>query len=181
MKNLLFLLLVSPLLVLSQDNEVEDFFILENDIVIWQKTYETNKEINEMYLYLKQTGKYNEINIIEDKIVCELKPQTIDLKITPYSAMGVPVIVTLNDIKGIVVYEFKQGKYRVTFKNIILINNTDNAIYGKVGSEMSFEDAYVKKGKNEFKKPFTNKPKDIYNLNFSNWFDTIELKNDDDW
>ena len=77
--------------------------------------------------------------------------------------------------------EFKDGRYRVTVKNIILVLNKDTP-YNKSGTESTFEETWAKKGKDEFKGMFKGKAKNIYQANLN---DVFTVKNEesskDDW
>lgn len=179
MKYIIFLVCLSVnLITIAQ--EKKDYFILENSIVIWQKVYDTEKSLQSLSDYYKESGLFESIEVSSDKIIGEIKPQSMDVTKAGYTIMGTPVFVTNYDIKGTVVIELKEGKYRVTFKNIIMVLNNTNSMFGEKGSEEKFEEIYLD-SKGNFKKPFLKKPKEIYNANFVEIFSINEIKSKEDW
>ncbi|MBX2960629.1 MAG: hypothetical protein KF732_11825 [Flavobacteriales bacterium] len=178
MKKILFIFLITFSLNSYSQTDTSNF-IIEESKVLWQKIYDTDLTKDELKTSIKESGLFTNIEINEDKIQAELKQQKIDISKTKYSVMGIPVFVTLNDYKGLVIIELKEKKYRVTFKNIILVI-TRETMLGKVGDENPFE-YWLKKGKNEFLKPFFPKPNDIYLVNFKDKFIFTKPKTSSDW
>jgi hypothetical protein len=180
MRNIILIIscIVFSLNGFTQDNQ--DYFVIENSKVIWQKVYETTKTKEELTTYFKESGLFSSFEIGEGKLITELKDQVVDKK--KGGVTGVPMAVLMYDYKGIVVIDLKENKYRVTLKVITLVLNINNpALAGRKGDEDSFEKLYLKKGTNQFKGWFPKKSGKVYNANYLDLFTVKEVKTNDDW
>jgi hypothetical protein len=71
-------------------------------------------------------------------------------------------------------FEFKDKKYRVTFRNIKFVQKYDDAL-SKMGEITDIENFALSKKNTEFKSSFLKKPSKILNYTFS---EVTEFKND---
>lgn len=168
--SILLYLLCNP--IFSQE------FMIEDSKVIWQNIYETDLVFQDLLSEVKKKGIIKEFNQFENSISGEFEDVDADYKGLGYSEMLTPIYVARSYFSGTILIEFKENRYRVTLRNLILTQKYDDAI-SKGGEKTSLDFFALKKNK-EFKKMFLKAPSEILNHTFINLF-TIKKKEDDDW
>lgn len=174
MKFLIIVFVLLSSINLKAQSESENFYLSASEIS-WKKVYETTKTKQELMDYFKASGLFWSTETIADTMFCKLKPQHVDE--TKTGVAGVPAIVNKTAFKGLVRIELKDKKYRVIFKNIILVG--DGEILKK-GEEQSFELNFLTKEFTEYRPGFLKKPNSIYNTTFSELFE-IKTKAKEEW
>jgi hypothetical protein len=94
--------------------------------------------------------------------------------------MSVPIYIVQNFSLGFAIIEFKDGKYRVTLKNIMLIQQYDDGL-SELGEKTTLESFGIKKGKNELRGLFKKRASEILNYTFIKSFVFTQSKTSDDW
>ncbi|GGC81035.1 hypothetical protein GCM10011508_05480 [Flavobacterium lutivivi] len=155
----------------QNDNEN---FLVENNQVVWQKIYETELSKETLIDKIKTAGKFENINISSDKLTAEIKDLSIDYKGYGESEMSTPMYLSRSFVKAFCMFEFKDKKYRVTFKSIKFVQKYDDAL-SKMGEITDIENFALSKKNTEFKSGFLKKPSKILNHTFSK---VTEFKND---
>jgi hypothetical protein len=97
-----------------------------------------------------------------------------------YSEMSIPMYVARNFFTGFVVIEFKEEKYRVTIKKIMLTQKYDDGL-SELGEKTTIETFAIKRGKNEMKGAFMKSPSIILDFTFTNAFTFTQVETDDSW
>lgn len=173
---LLFFTLFTPFF-----NQTEsENFLIETNQVIWQKTYETELSKEEIINKIKTSGKFENLNIFEDKLTANINDLSIDYKGFGESEMSTPIYLSRSFIKAFFIFEFKHKKYRVTIKNIKFIQKYDDG-FSKSNDVTEIETYALSKKNTEFKVSFLKKPSKILNYTF---IKATELKidtQDDKW
>ena len=151
-------------------------FSLTSSKITWKKVYETTKTKQELITYFTTSGILEKkFIVVEDTIYGTLSPNKTDPDKT--GSAGVPEAVNKTDFKGKVIIHLKDGKYRVTFKEITLIGRGD---FLKKKEEKPMEEYFVRRTKSEYTPGFLKKPNRIYDTTFSEIF-LIKTKKKDDW
>lgn len=175
-----FLFLVSQLTFAQTEN-----FSVVNKLIEWNNVYESKLTINDVYSFLKESGKFKISDSTKSSISGTVENIDADYKGAGFTRMGTNIAILNATTKGNFHIDFKDGKYRVLLKN--LLNKTISTIqYSPLNgmsanSEYSFEFLGLKNGSNVFNSTFINKPLKIYNYTFTNLFDfsKYESKNND--
>lgn len=154
-------------------------FAIEEGKLIWQKVYETDLGFDELLSVTKESGLFQIVEVSDDKILAEVKSINADFKGAGYSEMSTPMYVSRSFIEGFVKIEFKQGRYRISIKNIMLIQKYDDGV-SKEGEKSSLESFAIKKG-NIMKKPFTKSPSKILDYTFTKEFNLKAKTKTDNW
>ena len=169
---LTLLLFFTLLTTYFNQTENENFRIDENQVV-WQKTYETELSKEALIDKIKTSGKFKNISISEDKLTAEITELSIDYKGYGESRMSIPIYLSTYSVKAFCMFEFKDNKYRTTFKNIKFVALYSDAL-SEIGEVTEIETYALSQKNTEFKSAFLNKPSKILNYTFSK---ATELKN----
>lgn len=184
MKNLLMRILIIIISALSwveansQDQTVRDGFEIENDAIVWRKVYDTKLTLEQLISSLKESGNFKDIEASENKIIGQTIAIAPDYKGAGYSRGFTPIMVLSSDYSAFCLIEFKENRFRVTFKNIKLIKTISNAL-GKSGDSMLIDMYALKNDKKRFKEAFFKDASKIYNYSFNKLFEVKEQKKSD--
>lgn len=139
--------------------------------IIWQCIYTTDMTSTDFYKSLHLSPHIYSIEKIDTTFyTARLKRSKIDYKSYGYSRMQLPVYLTNNDVIADVIIEYKEGKYRITLKNIDL-KTTTTMEYGTLNDIAIGEDGY-------FADHFLNDVGNIYHFNFKKMFELESISND---
>jgi hypothetical protein len=143
-------------------NESRNFKI-EDENLIWQMVYESDSSANIINQFIR-LGIIDNILTKEDQIIGDLKPFDTDYKGAGFTEMGTPMYIVRSRIIGHIIVDIKKGKYRVTIKDIRLIQKYDDPLT-KQGQETSLKD-FALRGTNDFKPAFLKSPSIILDYTF---------------
>ncbi len=177
------ILLVLTFILIIFDTSAQDTsnnFVAENNFVFWQKVFETDLTEIELITLVKESGFLENYQIEENKIYGNLKPIDADFKGAGFSEMVCPMYIARSFFDGFVIIEFKENRYRVTLKNIMLTQKYDDGL-SKEGERTTLETFALKNGQNVMKSAFVKNPSFILNFTFSNIFNFTKLAEDDKW
>lgn len=164
---LLFILLFTVVL-----NAQHDFKIESNDLY-WQKVYESDLTKEDILTALKTSGKFENVESIGNSIVADILKFPLDLG--GRSRMNFPIYMTTSNFIGKVTIDFKDGRYRVTVRNIQLLEIMSNM---RMAIDMQKLEVYATKG-NEFKPRFERNDVNVFQDNFESLFELSAV--DSDW
>ncbi|MBL4667868.1 MAG: hypothetical protein HRT73_02295 [Flavobacteriales bacterium] len=170
-------LIITIALITTLNLNAQDNFTLNEGKVTWQKVYETKKSKEEIISYFKSSGLFKLFRVEDGKIIATLRPQPIDKDDKKIAGTLPPALVVKAKFAGTVVIGLKDDKYRVTYKDILIVGSGEII---KKGEKQPFEKHYVNKDGKAFRISFNKKPKTIYNLAFNQTFE-IEASKKDDW
>lgn len=142
MKKTLFVLICITISIAAQ---AQSNFAIADGKLVWQKVYETDKNLEEIADALFNTGKLQDIGIANERITCKIIPCKIDISGAGFSRGTVPMYLVLNDFTAFVAIQAKEGRYRVTLERMDLIGNT-NAGLSTVGDVTELDFYAIKKG-----------------------------------
>ena len=155
----------------------QDNFVLNEGKVTWQKVYETKKSKEEIISHFKSSGLFKLFRVEDGKIIATLRPQSIDKEDKDIAGTLPPPLVIKASYAGTVIIGLKDDKYRVTYKEILIVGNGELI---KKGEKQAFEKHYVNKDGKTFRISINKKPKTIYNLAFNQTF-KMKVAKSDDW
>ncbi len=171
-----------PVCCIAQETiKGKDGFEIEDGQVIWRKIYNTDLTFEKLVSSLKETGKFEDTETTENKFTGSTKKLDADHKGAGYSGIATPMNVTGSNFKAFFLVEFKEGRYRVTVKNIDLIWKATSA-YTTAGQSFSFDENAIKNDKKRFRDSFYDKMSKIYDYSFNKLFEVKqEQKKNQDW
>ena len=159
-----YLIIAIALITSVTLNAQNDQFFLSEGKVTWQKVYETTKTKEELITYFKNSGLFKNFKAEEDNIFASLKRQSIDKEDREIAGTLPPPLTVKANYAGTVIIGLKDNKYRVTFKEILVVGNGELI---KKGEKQPFEQHYVNKDGKDFRISFNKKSRVIYNAAFS--------------
>ena len=159
-------------------SQVNNFGVTDGGNVYWQKVYNIAISREDILNIIINDGNFVDINN-GDVITFRVYRSKLDVNDYGYSRGNVPIYVTAYDISCFVTVQIKEGKYRVTVDNIVLVRNVTNGL-GKEGEEEPIETWAIKKG--QISNGFSKSPSEIYDAYFTNLF-LFQKKSylDDEW
>ena len=176
----IFFLVFATLLLCSQSiwGQTNNFNVSEDGKVYWQKVYDTFLDRETLLDVIINDGNFLDIND-SDVITFRFFRKRINVEEFGYDRGAVPMYVVLYDVSGFVTIQYKEGRYRTTIDNIVMVKNITTSL-GKEGEEQPLEAAAVSDGK--LKKSFSKTPAKIYDAYFSKLFQ-FQKKSyiDDEW
>lgn len=159
---IIFLLITGTLAGQENKELINNFIKNRHNILYWQITYETELSQAELVDAIIESGYYEEIDVAGEKVVCVLRPYKVNFEQYGYSGLESSSYLAQSLITGTVIFEYKSGRYRVTIKNINLIDNTEDA-HGIVSPLESL----VLNRQQDIKFQFFKNGSDILNRDFS--------------
>lgn len=171
-------LLIIPLLFLSLITFAQGNFLVEDGKVIWRKVYESETDVYKLTQALKSTGNFKEVEGSTDQITGSFENVDADLKAAGYSRATAPIYISTSFFSGSYVVDMKDGKYRVSIKNIMLTSKNDDP-FSKMGQKETLT-SYVVNKSNQFKPHFINTGSKILDKTFLNMFE-LNGKVADEW
>lgn len=181
MKIIFTLTLLSALVfTTSFGQEIINNFQVENSEIIWQKVFETELTFEALTEKVKDSGILDKIEIGENKISGELKAIDADFKGAGFTEMGTPMYLSRSHFTGFTILEFKDGKYRLTLKKIILTQKYSDPL-SKQGEKTNIEIFGLKGGNGEMTNAFKKSPSLIMNHTFLKKFDFKDSQTKKNW
>lgn len=171
------LLLTFSIVLYSQKES--NSFLIENDKLLWQKIFITEMSFDQLTLAVIESGVLSSINIEENKIVGESKLFEAEYKGAGFSEFGTPMYIARSFFEGYCVIDFKDGRYRVTIRNIMLTQKYSDGL-STLGEKRTIESFAVNIGKDTLKPSFNKKPAIILDYTFNKAF-TFSMAEDDEW
>lgn len=128
MKRLVILL---SILICSSAYGQHNFQITDDAKIIWQKVYETSANIEQIQEMIFNSGKFNDIAMLNDKLTCWINeiPVVDTNEILNFS--NISILARDSNVKGFVTVQFKEGKYRVTIEQIQFIQKYSSSLSEK--------------------------------------------------
>jgi hypothetical protein len=156
---------------------INNFTIVDSKVE-WQNIYNTSMDSNNLYKSLVLSGIFKEITKTDGILFGEMKPMDADYLGAGYSSMLSPIYISGSLITAFAIIELKEGKYRVTLKNIQFFQKQSDALTEK-GAQHSLEDFALKSNQQEFKRLFGKSASEILNYTFTQKFSLSPLRSSD--
>jgi hypothetical protein len=173
-------LLLTILFITSYGQETVNNFQVDNSEIIWQKVFETPLTFEDLTEKVKDSGLLDKMEIGNKKITGDLNAIDANFKGAGFTEMGTPMYISRSHFSGFTILEYKDGKYRLTLKQIELTQKYSDPLT-KQGEITKLEFFGLKNGKNEMTSAFKRSPSLILNHTFTNKFDFKDTQSKDDW
>jgi len=181
MKKILTLkLLMVFVFTTSFGQEYINNFQVYNSEIIWQKVFDIGFTFEELIEKVKDSGLLDKIEIGNNKISGEFKEIDADFKGAGFTEMGTPMYLSRSHFTGFTILEFKDGKYRLTLKKIVLTQKYSDPL-SKQGEKTNLELYGLKGGKDEMTNAFIKSPSLILNHTFLKKFDFKDSQTKKNW
>lgn len=180
MKKIVFITVAFLLTLNVLGQEVVNNFKAENNELLWQRVYQTTLSFDQIAEEVKKSGIFENIEVTDNKLMGVTKPIEADFKGAGFSEMMAPIFVARSFFEGFSIIDFKDGKYRVTLKKIMMTQKYDDPLT-KQGEKSSLESYGLKRGKNEMTNLFLKSPSLILDYTFSRKFEFKINQESDNW
>ncbi|MGB5982611.1 MAG: hypothetical protein WBG46_10760 [Nonlabens sp.] len=130
-----------------------DNFEIQDGRLYWQKVYNSDLSIDEVEQLMIESGHYKNVIIINNSITAELVDFSINHKGYGSSDFSTPSYILGSSFQAFALFEFKNGRYRATIKNIRLIQNY-NTSSSDMGEVSQLEDHALKKKNTTYRNGF---------------------------
>ncbi|MFL9834966.1 hypothetical protein [Chryseobacterium terrae] len=167
---LFFLLFISSFAQISN-------FSIDNGQIHWQKIYESKLNKTDLLHFLKSSNKFSDLSESENSIYGITKNLKVDFKkFSNYPSIFVQHTTIISKF----IIDFKENKYRVTVKDIIIHDptNEDNRLNLR---DVNLERYCLKNNNTEFNSRFISTNAKFYDVTFFNLFNFGKEKNSQDW
>ncbi len=141
---------------------VNNFNTIDGE-VYWLKIYETQMSFDELFEAVKNSGKFQELSKSKNLISGQYNNFLPDYQGAGYKNINTAMYISTGKFYAIVTINYKQGKYRVTVKNIRLEANIAN-----MQSNDRLETYAIKN--RTFRKSFIKSDSKIFDYSFSKTF-----------
>ena len=173
------MLIVFNFNVLSQES---NFRVLENNELVWIKTFNSKITFNEILLALKKNGKFSNIDTAFNSVFGEIKRMPFVFGNSKENSRSQSAtMLSWCDFTGTFEVNYKEEGYQVVVKNISFVgkpgNDRDNFFIQKPNEVTPLIEMAIKNKTNEYKKSFLNNIAPFFEYNFNLLFSKIELKN----
>jgi len=175
----LFIIILS-ILPLNQDSFDIDNFQIEEGKLVWQKVYRTELSKDELINQIKNSGEYDNIESNGENLTANISRRELDFKEMGESNSSVPIYIVNSDINAFILFEFKNAKYRVTVKKIVLVQKSTNAL-SEEGELTNIETFALRNHNTELRKSFLNKPSEILDYTLTKLTKIEKVKQNDKW
>lgn len=168
----------------NEGSTYRSFILSPHRNIVWQKVYESDVQTPELIAYLKASGVFLEI-ISEDQqsLSGNVVSFENDFRGAGFSRFNTPSYISSYRTSGTVTYQFKEGRYRVTFSQIRFTKNFSDPL-AAMGSVDELYDYAAKGRKNVvFREMFKGDASLILDHTFTKRFEvnTKTLSLSDDW
>lgn len=177
MKKILLLLLMIPFFTFAQ-NEVNNFKVNDQRLLVWQKVFESDVNPDQLFGQLLSTGFFKDVNKTDSTFFGLFQGIEPDYKGYGSSEMSTPIYIARSFINGGVRIEIKDGRYRVTLQNLTLEQKYSDGL-SKQGEKSKIEGFALSNDK--IKSGFSKKPAAILDYTFNKIFKVSDDNSNDDW
>lgn len=158
-------------------------FSIENNKVIWQKIYTTEKSLADIILEFQKSGNFNNIEQKENNTFLNFKSVRANYRDLGISSVKTSAYISNGKFEGSATVEFKEGKYRVIIRNIDYdFTYLSIATLKDTPEHFDIEQVALKNGNTVFKKGFIDRDMVVLDYTFNSLFDISKNKKPtEDW
>ena len=176
MKNILFLVAFSIISFSSFSQEINGFQINSGKLE-WVKVCESTLNQTQILDLLEVNGQISEVENSDFRILGNFSSIEPDYKGLGIGEMSAPIYIARNWVRGKFIIDFKEGRYKVILRDILLTQKYTDPI-SEMG-EVSTLDSFAI-SKMEFKNGFLKSPSKILDYTFTKEF-SFEILENEDW
>jgi len=178
--NLFICLVISMATHVTEAQVVINNFAIEDGEVIWRKVFQTVLTFEQLTEKVRDSGLFEKTELGDNKLTGVLRNIDADFKGAGFSEMGTPIYIARSHFSAFAVIEFKDGKYRVTLKRIVLTQKYDDGV-SKQGEQSSLDTYALKTAMGEMKPAFKKSPSLILDHTFTTEFSFQDEAIKNDW
>ncbi len=160
--------------------ETVNNFEIEQKEVVWRKVVETTLTFDQLVEKIKNSGLLDKIEIGDNQLAGDFRDIAADFKGAGFSEMGTPMYIARSHFNGFAIIEYKEGRYRVTLKKIILVQKYDDGL-SKQGERTNLDVFALKTTKDKMKGAFKKSPSLILDYTFTDKFTFKDAPTKKDW
>ena len=179
-QKLLVFIFLAMLSYTTWGQDVANNFEIEDKEIIWRKVFETELTFDQLIEKIKDSGLFEKMELGDNKVTGDIREINADFKGAGFSEMGTPMYVVRSHYNAFTTIEFKDGKYRVTLKKIILTQKYDDGL-SKQGERTNLDMFALKTTKDEMKGAFKKSPSLILDHTFTDKFLFKNTPSKKDW
>lgn len=160
------------MLILALNFTQKNFSVDYAGELMWQHIYKTDMTSSELHKSLYLSPRLTDIIKVDDTFyIATLKKTKVEYEKLGFKRMQLPIYISNNDIgSATVVIQYKEGKYKVTIKDIKLQSNTSYD-YGSL-SKLAVTDG-------QLNETFMEYGEHIYHYMFLTWLELEKVS--DNW
>jgi hypothetical protein len=184
MKTILLIVTIICFKSYSQNLEFKNFK-LEEGKLLWQKVYETELSHDEILKSFKTSGIVKNTETFKNSVTGTIENLDLDFKGFGKTEMNTAMYISRSYFKSFVLIELKEGRYRITLKEMKLIQKYSVGTPGdlfssETGDISELKTFAVKNNNTDFRNSFKKAPSGILNFTFDKVFG-IKKKKKSDW
>lgn len=177
---LIAILIIQMVILSSFAQTGANGFELKEESLVWQHTYETDLSIEEQVKAVKSMGLFN-TGVIESDL--SISGQSIEI---PHNTAGftrrlIPIYIRDQKSFGTVLFQFKEGRYRVTFTNIQTIQQYTYAMLTERGQTTHLARYATKKRGYVLREQFKTLDSKILDQAYTDMFDISTSRSNNDF
>ena len=130
----------------------EDPFSVHDGSIVWQEVYQSQLDSASVISSLLTKGVVYDLVGIPGGVACRVCRHPVAWKAAGFDRMSIPLYLVSNQMEAHAVVLFKEGRYRVTVDQIMLIAPATNGLQER-GESAPLED-YAVSARGELKKVF---------------------------
>lgn len=132
----------------------------------WQEVINTDLSFEELVFEIKASGNFQDVEVFDNKLIAEIRPFEVNYLNSGYTISVIPDFILTGIISGMVVFEYRENRYRVTIRNIARHYSTTEYYFFRVAVDPIEEKVMNKK--NELKEETFMTITSILNAEFQN-------------
>jgi hypothetical protein len=175
MKKLILFFLIIPFISLGQ--EVLSPFKIEQGKLQWQKVYNSDLSVDQILSNASAKGVLHQVVKNENGFTANIQDLVLDYRALGISEWVMEIYISRSSLNAGVLIEVKDGRYRVTITNMILVQRYTDPLT-KQGEKTPIE---VFTGSKSIKKGFLKRPAQVMDYTFNNLFSPNQAEVDDNW
>ncbi len=176
-KTIVLVALFSIFMANAQEPQQLKNFVLNDNILVWQRIFQTSKTATELFNYFIESQKVENYDLSDNRLSGYTQVMKNNYKLAGYGIMSTPMYLSCFDTKATVLIEYKENRYRVTLSNIKLLNNGSNPAFSTDQTNDLEAWALGKKG---FSRQFSKSSVEIIDTTLIEYF-TIKDISKSDW
>lgn len=134
--------------------------------IYWQQVINTDLTFDELVFEIKASGNFQDIEVFNNKVIAQIRPFEVNYMNSGYTVSVIPDFILTGNISAMVVFEYRDNKYRVTIRNIVRHYNT--TVYYFYRMAVDPIEGKVMNRKNELKEETFMTVTSILNQEFQN-------------
>lgn len=155
-------------------------FQIENGKTYWQAIYKKDISAKAIEEILSRNGYFKAVSTSDNELVFRIEDLAMDFEGVGKRVGNTSMYISGSVWDGLAIIEFKEGRYRVTVKDLMCDMNIA-ALDVALRSKDPIEQMALVKSNTEFRPGFLKRDAEIFNHTFNKIFDFQQPVKNDDW